>query len=161
MESIFDLFITSIISIFTLFIGRYWGFHDLQINHDKEVLKRILECLPSNGSILFIREHDFGESFIVDELNDFFKFEALSKRPEVLFLDNRIEVFRIDLQQNINKFISLTAVNTFPINTPGKRVNKIKDQYEFKNKNDYLSIREEINSLANKVCESYDKLVIF
>jgi len=157
--TIIELVITTIISIVTLFAGRYWGLHDRRIDHDKKVLNTMLEIIPSNGSILFIREFDFGGSFGIESIEDIYKIDAFSKRPEFRFLNKKIDDLRLSLVQNIQKFSSFIGFNTFPLPIKGRDINRIKQSHEFKDINEYKKIHKEINELADMVCNSYDSLI--
>lgn len=157
MDPVIQWGITTIVSILSLFAGRYWGLHDRRIEHDKKVLKAILEVIPSIGSILFIRRHDFGESFNVDDLKDLFRLGELSIRPEFRFLDNKIENLRLSLVRDISKFTSFLGLNSWRTRDG---TNKIKEPDEYEDLNEYRKIRDYINELAGMVCDNYDSLII-
>jgi hypothetical protein len=144
-------------SILSFIIGRHWKLLDRRIEHDKKVLIKILEVMPSNGSILFIREHDFGDSFNVDDLKDLFRFDRLSTRPEIHFLDKKIENLRLSLVSDISKFTSFLGFNSWQTRDG---TNKIKEPDEYDDLNEYKKIRDNINELSCMVCDNYDSLII-
>lgn len=158
--TLFEIIIAAIISLTTLFLGRYWGLHDRRISHDTKILEDMLNIIPSNQSIRFIREHDFGGSFNIDELDDFLKFIEFSKRPEFHFLNRKIEKLRIHLVKNTQELISFSATNIFPRSNAGKNIVGMKQAHEYRNDNEYKRIRENINHLADQVCDRYDNLII-
>jgi len=159
MDFNFQWIFTSLISIGTLYLGRLWGLHDRKIEHDKKVLKKILEVLPSNGSIQFIREFDFGGSFHIEKLYDIDNFVSISKRPEYTFLNKDVEENRLSLLTSINKFSSFVGLNTFPINKGEPWVNKIIPSHFLDDPNDYHQVHNEINKLADNVSCCFDNLI--
>lgn len=151
--------ITTLLTGLGLLAGRYWGKNDRKVVHDKEILNKILETMPSIGSILFIRHHDFGGSFDRDKLDDIRNFFGLSLRPEYLFLDDTLEKLRKQLIEDIEAFLDFLGTNTYPIRDR-PRFSQIKPAYEYKNHDEYLEIYDGIHKLADKVCQSYDNLII-
>lgn len=161
MNPIIQWLITTGISILALFIGRIWGLHDRKIEHDKKVLQAILKVIPSNGSILFIREYDFGGGFDLDELKDINEFVSLSKRPEFQFLDSKIESLRQSLVNAINDFTSFIVENCFPYQIQTRALISIKQPREYNNMDEYKKTHDCINKLADNICRNYDNLLIF
>lgn len=151
--------ITTIIGILALLGGRYWGKHDRKIRHDKEVLDRILKAMPGNGSIKFIKEKDFRGSYSPETLDDLDKLFNLNNLPEIIFLDKKLENLRKKLVDDSNEFDSFLASNSFPLNTPNARINKIKAEYEYDDSTEYHIIVNKIHDLADKVCQSYYEFV--
>jgi len=151
--------ITTIVGILTLLAGRYWRFLDHVFEHDLNVYKKILEILPSNGSILFIRQHDFGASFEVDQLQDFYNFLEYSLRPEIRFIGKKLERLRKKLVDNTSVFNSYLGTHTWRLTSSNSRINKMKDPDEFSSDEEYSKEKEKINELSALVCQSYDDLV--
>jgi hypothetical protein len=159
MDSLIQWGITSFISILTLFAGRYWGLHDRRIEHDKKILKSILDVIPSNGSILFIRDYDFGGSFNIENIKEISSFLEISKRPDFRFLDKEIEKCRLSLVHAINQFDSFIGMNCYSALIKEAHIIGIKKAHEYQDINEYRIIKNDINELANNVCNSYDSLI--
>lgn len=151
--------ITTVIAIFGLLAGRYWGLHDRLRNHDMEVLKEILKTIPSDGTINFIRQHDFGDSFDLEETKELYDFIYLAERVEYQFVDSKLERMRLKLNEDVKVFNNYLSQHTWLISSNGSRRCKMKDEEDFISDAAYHTVRNRINGLADQVCQSYDSLI--
>ncbi|WP_345969429.1 hypothetical protein WCX72_08770 [Sulfurimonas sp. HSL1-6] len=83
--------------------------------HDKELFTKFLNDLPSGeGSIDFLRDHDFHNSFKLAKLDQLRDFARNWDNAEFEFLNKELEKARQDLLQTIFQFIDVSSHHTFP-----------------------------------------------
>lgn len=61
------------------------------VRHDRDIFAKFLSDFPHNPSIQLLKDHDFGGDYYSSELRHFFAFVREWDRPELEFLDKRIE----------------------------------------------------------------------
>ncbi|MEA9709301.1 hypothetical protein [Xanthomonas campestris] len=61
------------------------------VRHDREIFAKFLADFPHNPSIQLLKAHDFGDDYYSSDLRHFFSFVREWDRPELEFLDKRIE----------------------------------------------------------------------
>ncbi|MBB3819823.1 hypothetical protein FHT03_003014 [Xanthomonas arboricola] len=61
------------------------------VRHDREIFAKFLADFPHNPSIQLLKSHDFGGDYYSSDLQDLFAFVREWDRPELEFLDKRIE----------------------------------------------------------------------
>ncbi|WP_313250740.1 hypothetical protein [Stenotrophomonas indicatrix] len=61
------------------------------VRHDREVFAKFLSDLPHNPSIQLLKDHDFGGDFHRSQLQPLFDFVRDWDRPELEFLDAKLE----------------------------------------------------------------------
>lgn len=88
--------------------------HSSQNSHDKELFKEFINDLPStSGSIEFIREHDFHNSFKLSKLDELREFARKWDNAEYEFINHDLENPRNKLLSTIFEFIEVSSLNTF------------------------------------------------
>jgi hypothetical protein len=128
------------------------------IESDKKVYTRLIEILPWNGTILFVRENNFaGFSFERKRTDDFGKFIDQCSNPEFEFMDPDLEGLRLSLGQYIDSFMSKIARETFPTHTPGW--NSVPEEWESEQPDRFEEVVTSLHQNAQKICEIYDVLV--
>lgn len=160
MDSLITASIGFVSSIIALFVGRFWGLKDHQVEHDKKILHSILETIPSNGSIEYIREASFSGLFDPARLRDLNHFEEVFNRPEYHFIDKEIEKKNCDLFRSIDEFRNNIGQYTFPENSIGERWNRMMQEHEFENPDEYLRISGLLEGGADNVYKSFDELIV-
>ncbi len=114
MDELIRWTITTIVGILGLLVGKSWEKHDHNREKDRELLKEILELLPSGGdTISFLREQDFGGDFERKHLRVLDRLWLERKRPDFFFLDKRLEILRVQLFQELSNFHALIGKETF------------------------------------------------
>ena len=88
------------------------------IKLDRVLFLQIRNLLPSNGSINFIRSHDYGGSFYLTKHSDLAIFEGHLELPEFEFFDQELEELRQDLTMYIKEFQRIIARKHFPLEQP-------------------------------------------
>jgi len=160
METWLQLLITAIIGLSTLFLGRYWGKHDRKIDHDKKILEELLQIMPGDRTIQFIREKDFAGSFMLKNLDDLDDLYTHKNRKEFMFIDKKLEKKRQNLVEKCDEFNVFLAMSSFPKDFQGGRLNQIPQIHEFKDPKKYHETIEKVHRLADEVVKIYDDLVI-
>ena len=114
MDELIRWTITTIVGILGLLVGRSWEKHDHNREKDRELLKELLELLPSGGdTISFLREQDFGGDFERKYIRVLDRLWLERKRPDFFFLDKRLETLRVQLFQELGDFHRLIGKETF------------------------------------------------
>lgn len=85
------------------------------MERDRLVYKKITNILQWDGSISFIREHDFYGNFDRDDLRDLYKFCDACQNPHFYFIDSGLEKIRKTLWRKIDQFLQLVGEKTYPI----------------------------------------------
>jgi hypothetical protein len=114
--------------------------------HDRELLKKLLETLPTGGGMNFVSCHDFAGSFRSESLDDLDRFNDIWCNPDHEFIDPRIEASRVELYQAIHHFLSLigqfttlrgSGVQTIKLSSPQEDFRQSERlQYEAKQLNE-------------------------
>ena len=85
-------------------------------DRDGALFERLLQTLPSSGSIRFIRDFNMaGFSFHADELLDLSRFLNEWDDAEHEFIDPEVDAARRLLYSRIQSYLSLVSVETFPL----------------------------------------------
>lgn len=125
---------------------------------DKELFNKILNILPKDGSILFLRNNNFaGFSFPRESLNDLHSFEHECTHPDFEFLDPELEALRGELQKNIDAFTSEIGLSTFPANISGR--NTVPPEWEETQPERFDKVVNKLHELSSNICKNYDDLV--
>lgn len=129
-----------------------------QMEADKRILHDLLEIVPSNGSINFLRTKNFaGWSFELNRLEQIETFFHERNGPEHEFLDSELEEARQNFRTCCGTALSAIAVNTFPTDTPGWQ--SLPEDWEFEFPKRFRESTEAIHSANEAVCQAYDNLV--
>jgi hypothetical protein len=67
------------------------------VRHDREIFTKFLMDFPHNPSIQLLKDHDFGGDYYKSQVQHLFDFVREWNRPELEFLDKRIEKKRKSL----------------------------------------------------------------
>jgi hypothetical protein len=127
-------------------------------NLDRATVVRLLNLLPWNGSIEFVRHNNFaGFSFRLDELKDLFRFRSECEDPAFEFIDADLEALRAALLDAVVRFDRLIALQTFPTHHSGE--NTVPPEWEIDQPEHFFQVVDDIHATTTDICESYDQLV--
>lgn len=129
----------------------------LQAEADKKVLRDFIEAVPSNGSIRFLRDNDFGGSFELEHLHGLRVFVFDRNGPEHEFLDPELEAARNQFWKAGRALFSALAVNTFPASREG--LQSVPRDWREDKPQQFARAVSEIHVAADSVCGTYDVLV--
>lgn len=130
----------------------------LQAEADKKILRDLMETLPSNGSIRFLRTNNFEFSFAEKRLENIETFYYDRNGPDHEFLDPELEAVRQKLRGACKALLSAVATQTFPTNNPDWQA--VPDDWaEGKDPERFHRAVDEIHAAADAVWSTYDELV--
>ncbi|AQT58895.1 hypothetical protein [Cellvibrio sp. PSBB023] len=95
--------------------------------NDIALFKKFQECLPINGAIKFIKEHDFLGSFTIEEISPFNRFVYEWENPEHEFIDIELEALRKELYGLIKEFTQAIGRYSSP-NSMGRQSVRVHSQ---------------------------------
>jgi hypothetical protein len=102
--------VASIIGILGILVGRTWERHDHRVQKDRDLLKKFLEFLPSDGdTIMFLRQQDFGGEFNREFILKLARLRTCETQPDFFFLNKKLEDLRVQLFAALNAFLSESA----------------------------------------------------
>jgi len=81
---------------------------------DRELFRRFLEVLPSEGSIAFLGNADFGNAFDKHRLDDLTRFYYGWDNPGHQFLDQALEEKRMELFVAVVQLLDVVRLHTAP-----------------------------------------------
>lgn len=87
---------------------------DNNASQDKSLYERFLLALPSNGSMDFLKHHDFHNSFPLNDLRQIINFPQEWDNAECEFMNNDLEEIRKELLEKIKHFVYDSSMKTFP-----------------------------------------------
>ena len=107
--------VASIIGILGILVGRTWERHEHRVQKDRDLLKKLLEFLPSDGdTIRFLREQDFSGEFDGEFIHKLSRLWNCRTQPDFFFLNNKLENLRAQLFAALNIFLSESAQKASP-----------------------------------------------
>jgi hypothetical protein len=125
---------------------------------DRQTFKKLIEILPWNGSIQFIRHNNFaGSSFVRDRLDSLYKFCWECKNPSFEFMDTDLESMRAKLLETIEQFLDVIDSETFPTDKP--KYNTVPPEWEIEQPDRFKEAVNNLHSLAHKAYDNYGALV--
>jgi hypothetical protein len=130
----------------------------LQAEADKKTLRDLLEIVPSNGPIRFLRSNNFGGfSFEWRRVDDIERFLYDRNGPDHEFLDSGIEAARKTFRKACRALLVALVTHTFPTHTSGYQA--VPDEWELDQPDRFREAVDEIHTAASAVCNTYDELV--
>ena len=130
----------------------------LHAEADKKILRDLMETVPSNGSIAFLRTNNFaGFSFDEKRLEDIETFFHDRNGPDHEFLDLGLEAARKKFRESCQTLLVALATQTFPTHNEGRQA--VPDEWETEAPERFKRAVSEIHAGADAVCSTYDNLV--
>jgi hypothetical protein len=126
---------------------------------DTRLFDQLLEVLPSNGAIQFLRHFDFANTFENKELAQLRDYFYDWQGPDKEFLDSELEQKRKDLTMAIGAFIKAITINTSLLRSGRYGVAEMLQLDTPKGYELHKEEVEELNDNADGVCEAYDKFI--
>lgn len=128
---------------------------------DMEVYERLIELLPWDGSIDFLRNVGASSGLFDDrQLDDLRNFSFECDDPTFEFLDTDLEGMRAQLASCIESYLNKKAVVTFPKVLQDQRLLVgIPSEWHHKQPERYRTAVDELNSLEIEITEQYDRLL--
>jgi hypothetical protein len=129
----------------------------LQAEVDKKILRDILEMVPSNGSIHFLRDFNFaGFSFDRERLESLDVFLRKRDGPEHEFLDPDLEMARGKFRKELDTALEILALSTF---VTERGFQSVPQDWEWENPKLFKDTVNEIHAAAKAAGSAYDELI--
>jgi hypothetical protein len=127
---------------------------------DKELFAKLLQTLPSSGSIEFLKMHDVGGNFEWSRLDELHAFRHDWDSPEHHFLDQDLDSRRAQLCDAVGSYLDFLALNTFATDAEHDR-HRVPPEWSWKQPQKYEDTIGALNSLVDKVVRAHGDLVMF
>lgn len=121
---------------------------------DKELFSKFLKCLPSSGSVEFVNNHCFGNSFNLERLNQLNEFYFTWNNAEYEFLNPNLENLKKTLFDKIAEFVDFSSLKTY--RQRNGLFLAIPDAYLADEMNLPQHVRDNIQTLNKLGCEVYE-----
>jgi hypothetical protein len=129
----------------------------LQAEADKKILRDLMETVPSNGSIRFLRENNFaGFSFDRKRLENIEVFLYERDGPEHEFLDSELEMAQKKFRKECNALMEVLSMNTWRTE---QGFQSVPQEWEWEQPQRFKDTVNEIHAAAKAVCGTYNELV--
>ena len=112
--------------------------------------------LIQEGTIYWLRAHNFGSSFPDKILDPLYTFEQESFKSDFEFLNPEIESLKNNLLQNIKEFNQAIITNTFGA---GPNFQSVPKEWTYEQPERHDKAVNHLNNLADNICMSYDTLI--
>ena len=127
---------------------------------DRKVYEEIIKLLPWDGSIRYLRIHDFRTIFDDEFEISLIVFCSWSDNPAFEFIDTDLESLKIKLLNDIKSFLSILGHNSFHVKTMGeKMLYRIPKEWSYELPEKYKKVTDEVNYLGYEICKTYDELI--
>lgn len=126
---------------------------------DRMVFKRIVELLPWQGAISFIRDHNFEDTYRGDNIRELYRFCQTSRHdPAFEFMNVTLETRRADLTEKVRELNSVLAINAAPLSNP--ELYRIGPHRELEDPTEQEQQAADLaNNLADQCVEAYRDFV--
>jgi len=125
---------------------------------DEKLYKKFLMDLPSEGSVRFVKEHNFdGSAFWSDRLKQLFDFERYWGNVEHEFEERKLEEARKDLLHTITEFCNAIGTHTFPTHVEGML--SVPKDWEHVDPERFEDAVESIHSSADHLVKAHENLI--
>lgn len=128
-------------------------------NNDINLFKELQKILPSDGPILFIREHDFGGSFDLEHVMPFKKFNYFWTTAEYEFIDQELEELKKNLLKASNAFSQSIAINTSPNKHGFQSVIPTGYDYSEESEKRIRGEIDEMNQAADELFKAHQEII--
>lgn len=128
------------------------------IETDKIIYRLLVEILPWNGSITFIKNNSFaGFSFNTEALQDLNRYMEQCLNPAFEFIDPDLEGLRVELTEHISLFMDGIGHDTFPTDTITR--NSVPKEWEYQQPDRFARVVNQLHNSADSICKTYESIV--
>ncbi|MFA5367202.1 MAG: HNH endonuclease signature motif containing protein [Dehalococcoidia bacterium] len=126
---------------------------------DRKLFDKIRTTLSSDDAIRFLRNNNYaGFSFERSKHYQLYEFMHKCVNPEFEFIDADLESLKVQLLGKINEFTNVISLNTFTVEGNTEYSWVIPD-WEFEQPERFWEIVNNLHSLAQDICDTYDNLI--
>jgi hypothetical protein len=127
---------------------------------DKTLFLKLLETLPSDGSIEFLRTHDHGGPFPKGHLSQLRTFYYEWRNPEHEFLNPELENKSKVLHKCVNEYLTCIGLNAFRLPPPNADYLQVQPEWKLKeDTNEFRELVNKLHTLADKVVKVHEDIV--
>lgn len=120
------------------------------LEQDRILLQEVIALAQPDVFMPFMKEHDFGGSFLLASIEPAHELRALSTRVDKEFLDSEIQGFFMKLITAIEAFLIHVARHTFPVTqTGGPHMNSVPKEWRYEQRDRYEKATEALNDAAD------------
>lgn len=132
---------------------------DKIVETDKKVFEMVVDILPWNGSIQFLKENNFaGFAFRWSHLDNLSRFVHECNNPILEFVDPDLEGLRAALLQAIKEFMAEISTQSWPCRNNSK-MQQVPPEWEIEQPDRFHSVVKSLHDKADTICSGYDGLV--
>ena len=124
---------------------------------DRELFTKLQSELPFDGSIRFLRDHDFRIAFKWSELYDLNQFVRTWSNESRKFHDKRLERVKESLTVTACGFLHDLGIDTFP--QQHGDLQEIPKEWKRDQQERYKEVSDRLNNGANEVVKAHQRLV--
>ena len=126
--------------------------------NDQALLRRLLRELDADGVVAFLREHDFGGTFMRSSTNPVLRFADTWVGEDKDFQDKEVEDRHKELVKAAKKLSGLIATKTSPIGRDAQSV--VSERFQGEERPDWiLRDAQEINDAADRFVLNFDEFI--
>lgn len=129
----------------------------LRAEADKRILRDLLDVVPSNGTIEFLRTKSLGSFFQWNRLEDIERFLDSRNGPDHEFLDPELETARKKFRASCRALVSALETYTFPTHKEGWHA--VPRDWRDEAPERFHRTVNDLDKAADAVCTTYDHLV--
>ncbi|WP_156100387.1 hypothetical protein [Thioalkalivibrio sp. ALJ1] len=131
-----------------------WNVHP----NDQALLRRLLRELDPDGVVAFLREHDFGGTFMRSSTKPLLRFGDTWVGADKEFQDKEVEDRHKELVKAAKNLSGLIATKTSPIGRDGQSV--VSERFQGEERPDWIMRdAQEINDAADRFVEKFDDFI--
>ncbi|SDR77084.1 hypothetical protein SAMN04487764_0606 [Gillisia sp. Hel1_33_143] len=157
-----------VVTIFLLILGLFtvhkllnnknnYKYDPESITVDRQLFQKIQkDFLRQDGIIYWLRTQHFGSAFLDKYMTPLIKIEHESFKSDFEFLNPKLESLKKIMVQDIKHFNESLTTNTFGHGRDGQSV---PPEWRYEQKERYENAVEELNKLADDICNSYDDFI--
>jgi hypothetical protein len=128
----------------------------LQAEADKKILRDLMEIVPSNRSIRFLREDSLASSFVWERLENIEDFLDKRDGPEHEFLDPELEMSRRKFRNECEALLDFLSMNTWGTE---KGFQSVPKEWHWEKPERWKETVNEIKRAKKAVCSAYDERI--
>lgn len=131
-----------------------WDVHP----NDQALLKRLIRVLDPDGVVAFLREHDFGGTFMRSTTSPVLRFSNTWVGADKQFQDKEVEEKHKELVEAARELSGLIACKTSPIGGDAQSV--VPQHFQGEKRPDWiLRDAQELNDAADRFVEKFDEFI--
>jgi len=152
------LIVIPLVVIHLFLLSFRFKYSDSTKQSDIELFKVIKNTyLDQDITIRLLRDHDFSNAFDTEIIHNLYDFISKCRNSDFKFYNPKLERLKIKLKKEGEALQEMICMNTFPIN---ERFNRVSIEWGENNKEEFKRLVNGMNKTADKIVETYDKLIL-